>query len=534
VRTLLPGAHVPNPAQRSNPAINRFRSLRVFFPRGLSIAGGLIASVVFASPNNAQPPAEQPPAAPSVDECIAVALRNNHRHDVSRFAVAAAEAQHRQALAAYWPQIQASALYRRLDEPPDFIFPAASFAVPSQSVTVPASTAVVTVPAGVLGPTAVQLPVNVPAQTVSTPAQLFATPPQPVKMMNVDSVVGTASMTWLLFDGGMRDGLRRQGESLVAAMKQEARRTDLEIVDAVKRMYYGAVLARQLHRLGDDTLARMDATLQLTETMYQHGAGKVTKADYLDNKVMVESIRAIVATLEKNETMAQAALANTMGLSWRDNVVPGAQELPTPPDTPDLEHLVSDTYEFSPDWKRLEAGLQAGEASIATARSGHAPKVALVGDLHAWENSYDAGMATKANKRGWTAGIAIELPLFDGFLTRNKVAETRARLERLKQEQLLLKEGLGLQVRDIVVGLTAATRAYEASLSAETAAEENRALNVKAYQSELVETEKVIRAQLVEALMDAQVLKVRYDRLALRSQLELVVGTGLMEALPPR
>jgi outer membrane protein TolC len=530
VRTFVPSAHIPKPTQDSNP----FRSLRVLFSHRASIAGGLIASLFFALPTHAQPAAEQPPAAPSLDDCIAVALRNNHRRQVSRFAVAAAEAQHRQALAAYWPQVQASAMYRRLDEPPDFIFPAASFAIPAQTVTVPASTALVTVPAGVLGPTAVQLPVNVPAQSISTPAQTFTTPPQTVKTMNVDSVVGSASMTWLLLDGGMRDGMRRQGESLVAAMKQEARRTDLEIVDAVKRMYYGAVLARQLHRLGDDTLARMDATLQLTETMYQHGSGKVTKADYLDNKIMVESIRAIVATLEKNETMAQAALANTMGLTWRDNVVPGAQELPAPPPAVELERLVADTYAFSPDWKRLEEGLQAAEASVSVARSGHAPKIALVGDLHAWENSYDAGVATKANKRGWTAGLAIELPLFDGFLTRNRVAETRARLERLKQEQLLLKEGLGLQVRDIVLSLTAAARAYEASTNAQTAAEENRGLNVKAYQNELVETEKVIRAQLMEALMDAQTLKVRYDRLALQSQLELVVGSGIAEAIATR
>lgn len=492
------------------------------------IAGALLAVSSFAQ----TPPASYPAAA--LDECIAVALRNNHRHQASRFAVAAAEAQHRQALAAYWPQVQVNAMYRRTDEPPDFVFPPSSFAIPAQTITTPATTAVVTVPAGVLGPGAVQLPVNVPAQTLSAPALGFATPPQQVKLMNVDSVVGTASLTWLLLDGGMRDGLRRQGEGLVEAMKQEARRTDLEIVDAVKRMYYGAVLARQLHRLGSDTLARMDATLQLTQTMYQEGAGKVTKADYLDNKVVVESIRALVATLEKNEAMAEAALANTMGLSWRDNVVPGLAELPVAGTNPDLERLVSDTYEFSPDWKRLEAALRAGEAGADTARSGHAPKIALVGDLHAWENSYDAGMATSANKRGWTVGVALELPVFDGFLTRSKVAEARARLERLKQQQLLLKEGLGLQIRDVVLGLAAAARTFDATASAKAAAEENRALNVKAYQSELVETDKVIRAQLLEALMDAQHLKVRYDRLALQSQLELIVGTGIAEAVGPR
>jgi outer membrane protein len=96
----------------------------------------------------------------------------------------------------------------------------------------------------------------------------------------------------------MRKGLREQSGGWLEMAKQDSRRTDLELVDSVKRLYYGAVLARQLHRVGNDTLARMEATLSLTETMYQEGSGKVKKTDYLDNKVMVESLRSAVALLE--------------------------------------------------------------------------------------------------------------------------------------------------------------------------------------------------------------------------------------------
>ena len=66
------------------------------------------------------------------------------------------------------------------------------------------------------------------------------------------------------------------------------------------------------------------------------------------------------------------------------------------------------------------------------------------------------------------------------------------------------------------------------------AAEESRDLNTRAYQNELVETEKVIRAQLLEALMTAQHLKIRYDFVALRSQLELVVGSAVVKQLSAR
>lgn len=68
------------------------------------------------------------------------------------------------------------------------------------------------------------------------------------------------------------------------------------------------------------------------------------------------------------------------------------------------------------------------------------------------------------------------------------------------------------------------SKTYQATGKAMAAAEENRDLPSRAYQNDLVETEKVIRAQLFETLMKAQYLKTRYDKLSIESQISLVVG----------
>ena len=54
---------------------------------------------------------------------------------------------------------------------------------------------------------------------------------------------------------------------------------------------------------------------------------------------------------------------------------------------------------------------------------------------------------------------------------------------------------------------------------------------LRAGQQELVDTEKVIRAQLMEALMSAQHLKARYDHVVLQSTLNLLVGTEVLRQL---
>jgi outer membrane protein len=220
-----------------------------------------------------------------------------------------------------------------------------------------------------------------------------------------------------------------------------------------------------------------------------------------------------------------------MGLSWDTSIKPADKEMPYTPYAENLDGLVSTAYQFSPDWAKVEAGIRAAQGQVRTANSEYYPKLAVTGELHKWWNDYSAGIATDRNKEGWTAGVGLEIPIFSGFLTMNKVAETRARVDKIKEDQFLLKEGIGLQIKDVFLGLQAAQKSYQATLDAMTAAAENRDLNTRAYQNELVETEKVIRAQLMEAMMSAQHYKTRYDHLALQSQMALLVGTEVLKKL---
>jgi outer membrane protein TolC len=473
-----------------------------------------------------------------VEDCLRIAMERNHQRPASQFAVAMAEAQHRQALAGYWPQITAKGGWTQLDQAPNFVFPASEMYIPSQTVNVPGGTASVTIPANSFAPgfppAAVQMPISFPGQTVSTAAQVFPIPAQNVKLANPQNFEATGNLTWLLFDGGMRKGYREQAQGAVEAARADARRTDLEITDSVVRLYWGAVLARQLRQVGDDTLARMEVTLELTQSMYQNGAGKVNKTDYLENEVMVETIRTMVAELAKNEAAAEAALAYTIGLPWNATVRPSADELPYRPFAGNLEELVGTAYEFNPDWAKIEAGLKALQGAVTTARSEYFPKIAFTGELHRWWNSYTTGMATADNKAGWSIGVGAEIPIFNGFLTKNKVAEALAQVGELKEQKLLLREGIGLQLRELFLGLDAASKTYQAAEKAKVAASENRDLTSRAYQSELVETEKVIRTQLFEALMIAQYEKARYDLIAIESQVSLLVGKEIAGRLNPK
>jgi outer membrane protein TolC len=471
------------------------------------LAGVVMSTAAYATESTANP------ATLTLQQCIDIAREKNHYRVASRYGIEIAEAQHRQALSGYWPQVGAKATYSVMDQDPNFIFP-------SQNISMPTGTALV-----------VQTPLG------QIPLSTLPVPQQNVKLMDKQNFVASLNATLPIYTGGQVSAIVRQAEQGMKAAREEARRSDLQVVYDTTRYYYGAVLARELIQIGRDALTRMEVTLELTENLYTKGSGKVKKTDYLRNKTVVEWLRTTVTALEANEQLARAALTNSMAMDWENPVEPAPQELPFVPANTDLKSLVSGAYSFNPDWARLEAGLDAAAAKIDEAKSGHFPKIGLFGNLTHIENSYDKGIVTTENRTSWTIGVGMELPLFNGMRTTNEVREARARLEKLKQQQFLLKEGIALQVKHIFIQLMSTQQQKVSSEAAANSSEENRALNERAYQEELVETKDVIEAQLIESLMKAQYRKALYDHLEARANLDFVVGkqiTDTIAATPQR
>jgi len=449
----------------------------------------------------------------SIDDCLNLSLKNNHLRPASRYALQMSEDQHKQAMSAYWPHLSLRSLFTQFDQYPNFLFPARSIPVPGQSITLPANSFGPGLPPG-------------PVPLTSPPSQ-FAVPPQDVKLMDSSNLLTSINITYPLYTGGLRRAKVKQAQKGVEVAQQEVRRTDLQVIYDTKRMYYGAVLAKKIYQIGKDSLDRLETTLTLTEDLYKRGSGRVKKTDYLRTKATVESVRAMVADLANNMKLSKAGLVNTMGLGWQTQVDLAAQELPYSPLQADLAKLISSSYEFNPDWAKLKAGLEAAEFKIKEEQSGHLPKLALTGSLNHLDNPYNQGIVTGQNKNFMAVGVALEVPIFSGFLTKFKIRETRANLEKVKEQRVLLEEGIALQVKNAFLRLMRTQEQQKASKEAMVAATENRELNEKAYRDELVETKDVLESQVMESTLEAQYHKILYDHIEALAQLNLIIGAEI-------
>ena len=483
-----------------------------------------------------RPTERSQPSAPAtrldVARCIELALQNNNRSKISRDSVEMAVALHKQALSSWWPQISGSVMASRMDEDPNFLFPSSGVSVPASVFTVPPSA--ITLPANILGPgippVNAQLPI--PPMTVNVPAQTIPIPEQDIKLMNRDNLLASLNATLPIYTGGLRGSRIKQAKAGIEVARQDERHTDLEVAYDVRRLYYATVMTGQLVKISKDTLARMEATLELTEKMYTTGSGTVKKTDFLRNKSMVETIRGVVAEMESQEKVMRTTLLMVMGLDMAGPIELADTEVPFSPDPADPKALIDAAFAANPDIAKVSAAIKAAEAGVSAANSGHLPKLALVGSARKIVNSFDAGVVTPVNKENWMIGIGVEIPIFQGFRVSNEVREQKANLQKLQHQLTLLREATALEIRTTCFDLQKAREQEKASREALKSATENRELNIRAYQEELVETKEVIEAQLMEALMAGQYQKVLFDNAQARAKLDFVVGGNFKPAQP--
>jgi outer membrane protein TolC len=459
-----------------------------------------------------------------LEKSIALGLQMNSRGKVSRASVEAARALHKQALSSWWPTVSAKIYGTRMDQDPNFIFPASQMMIPGGTIEVPPTT--ITIPANSFAPglPPVDVPLTTPPGSIGIPAQHFSIPAQDIKLMNRDNLLASLNIVFPIYTGGLRTSRIKQAAFGIEAARSEERRTDLEVVYDIRRIYFSGVLTKKLVEISRDTLARMEATLDLTEQLYQTGSGRVKKTDYLRNKSVVETLRSVVSEIEALEKTAHAALMAVIGLDWNTRIKLRDSEIPYVLREFEARALVERALEANPQHAQVEAGIKAAEAAVGAARSGYFPKVAFKGNLTGIWNSYDMGIVTPQNKNSWTIGVGAEIPIFEGFRVQNEVREARAKLLRLQHQKALLEESIALDVKRACFDLEKTQSQQGSSEVAYRTATENRELNVRAYQNELVETKDVIEAQMLEALLAGQYQKVLFSHSEAEAKLDFVIG----------
>ncbi|MEJ2454191.1 MAG: TolC family protein [Candidatus Thiodiazotropha sp.] len=427
-----------------------------------------------------------------LDSAIAVALENNRLRTISQQSMAIAEAQYKQAVSSYWPSLNLSVGFQRRDETATFEYPEQTFDLAP----------------GLLPPVSV--------------------PPQDIDLLGRDTSLYSLEMTYPLYTGGKRSSLMEQAKIGVDIAAKEVRRTDLQVIQDVKRYYYAALYTRQLLELADDITLSFEVLRDITQAFFEGGSNSVDKLDLLQSKLAYTMAASTLAELKSKHEAALSALSFAMGLDWRDQIELGSHGYPVHFASKNLDQLIEQALEFNPEVEKLTLVVDAYEAKIDEAKSGYYPTLALVGSYDGFNNDLNGGLDNEVNRRSWKIGIGMRINLFEGGLTKHKVSSAKIEREKMEQQRLLASDAVATQVKSLFLQTKAAQEQVKFTEQAVATSRENRDLTSRAYQTGAVETQKVIEANLFDAMVRANHYRAMHDQALHLAEISYLLGRETM------
>jgi outer membrane protein TolC len=328
-----------------------------------------------------------------------------------------------------------------------------------------------------------------------------------------------------LFTGGQITSEIKAAELLQKSAEHRLARTKEELVFYVSSVFYGILAQRHVIESLEFSRKALEEHDQQVRDLI--AARKAAKVDQLRTEVRIaDLVQRLVR--ERNLLAIQSrVLTNLLGLDPPEQPVDPVGELVlAKATTPGIDQTKRDAFSGRPDYLAARAALEAQAKTVDTAHAAHWPTILLQGAYGGrWAaDPTDRPSGVSSSDDVGRVGIALDLPIFEGGRIEARVRQERARLSAEQERLRRLKLQVQLDVETAVLNIGSAAQRVEATEKAIEQAEESLRIEREKYDLGRGSITDVLDAQ--SALLDSQTNYYRAlaDYSTASAQLKLAVG----------
>ena len=270
-----------------------------------------------------------------------------------------------------------------------------------------------------------------------------------------------------LFAGG-RDYYGYQAAARRAEAGREMRRgAEVDVAMQARLDYIASLREAENVRVTGDLLRDVDERLRLTREMFD--GGRVPRFYVLRDETERANVLQMDAMARSRAEQALIALKTTLGVDLSSPMTL-AEPLQYLPATVSVEEGIRQAGDAHPDLRTAIKQREAAQAEVRAAYGNYFPQVSVsyMYDGMWSKNRNEASMTAD----GYSVGLVVTLPLFDGFQREHAVNTAKARLDRATQAEGLVRQQIAKEVNQAALMLTAAEKSVEASRKGLEQAEE--------------------------------------------------------------
>jgi len=308
--------------------------------------------------------------------------------------------------------------------------------------------------------------------------------------------------------GRLRATLARNQALLAAAHAgtDVARRA---LAQAVVEAYYGLALANAQHRAAEENLAAAEEFERITSLLLS--GGEVAAVDLTRAQLQTLSRRDEQERARVNELLTAGALRVLVGYDFERPITTTDLSLSVPTTSEFLSFKVEDVS-HRPEFIQFDQQLRAARQDITIARADRLPSLS-----YAINGGFDTDSmrAPRLHQHtGVSAGISLNIPIFDWGASRSRERQARLRAEAAENERTLAQRGFTEQFYAARAQAASAEGRIRLARDGVTKAQDNLAASIARYRAGEAQIVEVTDAQttlveqrsaLYQAIFDYQI-----------------------------
>lgn len=329
----------------------------------------------------------------------------------------------------------------------------------------------------------------------------------------------TASLP--IFTGGELQGQIGQAKANYRSMLSAEEQAYNEMKETATTGYFNMLNATNMKALRQESVDRLQA--HLDNVIAQYNVGIVARADVLRSEVELANAQQNYITASNEYDVAEATLNNIIGTPLGTTLLL-KDRLQYEPYENDMAYCLAYSEQHRPELRQAEYGVDAAEAALVVARSGHMPKVYANASNNWGGNGSDWPGDDDEN---WSVGVTASMNVFDSGVTWSKIHAAQENLAKAKESQRQIKDNVELEVRTDYLNLREAEKRITTTQVAVASAEEDYHIAVVRYQAGVGTNIDVMDAQ--EALTQAKTnyYQALYNYNTSKAALNTSMGVGV-------
>lgn len=327
----------------------------------------------------------------------------------------------------------------------------------------------------------------------------------------------TASLP--IFTGGELQGQIGQAKANYRSMLSAEEQAYIEMKETATNGYFTMLDAGNMKTLCQESVDRLQA--HLDNVIAQYNVGIVARADVLRSEVELANAKQDLISAENGYDVAEATLNNIIGTPL-DTTLVLKDSLQYEPYDNDMAYCLAYSEEHRPELKQAEYGVDAAEAALVVARSGHMPKISASAS-----NSWASENWPGDDDENWAVGVTASMNIFDSGVTWSKIHAAQENLAKAKETQRQVKDAVELEVRTDYLGMREAEKRISTTQVAVAQAEEDYHIAVVRYQAGVGTNIDVMDAQVALTEAKTNYVKALYDYNTSKAALNTSMGVGV-------